>query len=227
MAILGTHLRPLAMLAKLLKFIFIGGTTIVLLLTALVGVTVYGLWYDNSHKQLLQTLPMPARHTQYQLMTDISGLGDRAWYVYERSLGMPLSDSMKRGHDLSDVLFWNYSEWGDHSGAPTLTVIGDRYLVFARGGRYYSLYDIAARRVVVNEKNPWIAFAASPEYARLGPHPSLKNLELAMDGWVATHLELPILTAIGVGARPLIRSVRARRRLHAGARHRSPTAAAR
>ena len=187
------------MLAKLLKVFFIGGITIVLLLVAVVGVAGYGVWYDNTHKHVLQTLRVPQRDADYYLLTDIAGFGDRAWYIYERPLGAPPTAAMLRAHDLDRVLFWNYSELGDHSGSPTLSVVRGRYLAFARGGRYYGLYDLDARRILVNQENPWAAFAQSREYRELGGHASLKNLEIAMDGWVKTYLDWPIRETLAHG----------------------------
>lgn len=170
---------------------------IAVLVAVIVGVTAYGLWYDNTHKRLLQTVHAPTGGEDYLLMTDVAGFGDRAWYVYQRPAGEAPTPQMQRAHDVAGCLFWNYSELGDHSTEPRLRLVHDRYLAFTRGGRYYSLYDLDAHRVVLNDENPWNNFTASNEYRQLGAHPSLQNLELAMDGWVTAHLDAPIRAVIG------------------------------
>jgi hypothetical protein len=100
---------------------------------------------------------------------------------------------MKIGHDKEGVLFWNYSEAGDHSDDPKIEFLKERYLVFSRGGAYHSLYDIKKRQVLVNDESPWASYVLEKESkdpsASLLPHAEvIKEMQV----WVQKNLHSKI-----------------------------------
>jgi hypothetical protein len=82
--------------------------------SAFIGMAAFDFWRQNNYKSEIQTLQVPGLNIQFVLLTDIAGYEDRAWYVYQLPVGMGLTKRMKTGHDREGVLFWNYSEAGDH-----------------------------------------------------------------------------------------------------------------
>ncbi len=86
---------------------------------------------------------------------------------------------MKPGHDVTGVLFWNYSEDGDHYDNPNIEIVKERFLVFSRGGLSHSLYDLKTKAVLVNDESPWGSFEESWQF---------KN----MDAWVRSKLHQKI-----------------------------------
>lgn len=140
------------------RHLFLGVGGVVAIATLLLGLFTATIWYKNSYKSLIQILEVRNSNTQFLLLTDISGFGDRAWYVYQLPVGAEVTSNMKAGRNKDGVLFWNYSEAGDHQENPGLEIHGERYLVFSRGGYYHSVYDISSRRVLVNHESPWHSF---------------------------------------------------------------------
>src|SRR5438094_7664556 len=105
---------------KWFKRTLIGLGVVVLAVTVLVVFMAFNLWYQNSYKSHIQTLEISDQKLQFVLLTDIAGFGDRAWYVYQLPIGSNITKRMKIGHDKEGVLFWNYSEAGDHSDDPKI-----------------------------------------------------------------------------------------------------------
>lgn len=166
--------------------IFLG--VFVLTMIMLVGMAAYDVWHQNRYKTLLQTLPLPAEKVQIVLLTDISGFGDRAWYVYQMPIGARLTNEMLTGHDEHNVLFWNYSEAGDHYDNPKIEMLKDRYLLFSRGGLYHSLYDLRIQKLLVNDESPWNSFQGSDQFRKYGENAPSGSAGTAMDVWVRNNL---------------------------------------
>jgi len=123
----------------------------------------YTLWYQNSYKTELQTITVPDHKIKFVLLTDLSGFDDTSWYVYKIGINSKLSGSQKKSGKTDDVLFWNYSEAGEHKENPYIRYIKDRYLIFSRGNLDYSLYDLVQDKVLVNEHSVWGAVVAKPD----------------------------------------------------------------
>lgn len=166
---------------------------VVLALAVLIGVSVFDLWYENNYKSHIQTLELPDQQIQFVLLTDISGFGDRAWYVYQLPIRANLTKRMKTSHDTDRVLFWNYSEAGDHDDSPKIEVVKKKYLVFSRGGLYHSLYDIEEKRIVVNDESPWASYTLAEESKNPpGSLPTNIETKKGMDAWVRKNLHSKI-----------------------------------
>ena len=174
------------------KRIWVHLGVVALAVSALLGLAVFDLWYENSYKSEIQAIEIPSRNIRFVLLTDIAGFGDRAWYVYELPAGADLSKQMKTGHDIEGVLFWNYTEAGDHYEDPKIVILRDRYLVFSRGGLYHSLYDLQQKAVRVNDESPWNSFQESEQHKKYGEEPPPANTGTAMDVWVRDNLHREI-----------------------------------
>ena len=144
-----------------MTFRILGGLTLSFLV--LVGYVAFQFWYSNNYKTVLQTRKAPDSEVQFVLLTDTAGIGDPAWYVYRLEPGEHLTGKMKTGHDTDDVLFWNYSESGIHSDNSKIEIRNKKYLVFSRGGLFYSLYDMKSEQVLVNDESPWASFLVFEE----------------------------------------------------------------
>ena len=177
---------------KWIKRILIGVGVVVLAIAALIGIAIIDIWYENSYKAEIQAIEIPNRNIRFVLLTDIAGFGDRAWYVYQLPIGNDLTKRMKAGHDKEGVLFWNYSEAGDHYDNPKISILKDRYLVFARGGLYHSVYDLQQKAVLVNDESPWNSFRESEQYKKFGEEPPPGTSGTAMDAWVRENLHSKI-----------------------------------
>jgi hypothetical protein len=135
---------------------------------ALVNVVLFGanvLFAGNNiaHKTTIQIIAVPSQNRQFVLLTDLAAFDDRSWYVYESTLDAPLTEAQQREHSDEGALFWNYSEAGEHKDNPRLRIEDGRFLVFSRGGLDHSLYDLRARRVLVNEVSPLAAAVGKPD----------------------------------------------------------------
>ena len=139
---------------KWLKRALIIFGVLVLIILILVGLKVFGIWYENTYKSHIQTLEIPDRKIKFVLLTDIAGFGDRSWYVYLLPIESSFTKRMNIAHDTDGVLFWNYSEAGDHYDDPKMELVKEHFLVFSRGGAYHSLYDIKNEQVVLNDESP-------------------------------------------------------------------------
>ncbi len=125
----------------------------------LISFYVFELWHRNTYKTELQTIKMPERNIKFILLTDMSGFDDISWYVYKISVDKNLSAAQKKSGETNDVLFWNYSEAGEHQENPFIRITKGKYLIFSRGNLDYSLYDIDQDKVIVNEHSAWGAVA--------------------------------------------------------------------
>lgn len=164
-----------------------------LIAAVLVGAAVYDIWRQNTYKEVIQALEVPSLNNQFVLLTDLAGLGDRAWYVYQLPLGTTLTKEMKTAHDKTGVLFWNYSEAGDHSDNPKIEIVKERFLVFSRGGLKHSLYDLKTRTVLVNDISPWGSFVVSEQYKKCCDNNQSIDIEAAeMNDWVKKNLHQKI-----------------------------------
>ena len=166
---------------------------IVVVAIGLIAAFSLNIWYQNNYKSHIQTLEFPTRKTKFVLLTDISGFGDRAWYVYQLPINTEITKQMKTGHDTTGTLFWNYSEAGNHYDNPKIEIIKRKYLVFSRGGYFHSLYDICSGEVLVNDDSPWISFISSLEKGRQSTGSLPPEFEKQkMDDWVRNNLHLRI-----------------------------------
>jgi len=177
---------------KWLKRILVGLGVVVLAVAALIGFAVFDLWYENRYKSEIQAIEIPTQNIRLVLLTDIAGFGDRAWYVYQLPIGAGLTKQMKTGHDTEGVLFWNYTEAGDHYDNPKIEILKDKYLVFSRGGLFHSLYDLQQKAVLVNDESPWNSFQESEQFKKYGEKPPSGTPGTAMDVWVRENLHRKI-----------------------------------
>ena len=179
---------------KVLKRILLGIVVIVIVAIGIIGVFALDNWYHNNYKSHIQTLEFPASNAKFILLTDFSGFGDRAWYVYQLPINAEITKQMKRGHDETGALFWNYSEAGDHYDNPKIEIIQDKHLVFSRGGLFHSLYDISKGKVLVNDESPWNSFMSSQEKGPQSTGSLPPGTEThKMDEWVRNNLHMKIV----------------------------------
>lgn len=144
-------------------------------------------WHNNNYKTVVQIVELPEMHKQLVLLTDLAGFDDRSWYVYQIDSGSRLTDEQREGHNTKGVLFWNYSEAGEHKSNPHIRLVGDRYLVFTRGELDHSLYDLKEDQVLVNEISPWGAAVAKPDI-----NLSAQAEAAVVDEWARKNLHEPI-----------------------------------
>lgn len=180
-----------------LKRILFGFLAVVLTIVALIGLAVFDNWHENRYKSEIQTIEMPSGNTRFVLLTDLSGFEDRAWYVYQLPIGTDVTKRMKTGHDTEGVLFWNYSEAGDHYDNPKIEILKGRYLVFSRGRLYHSIYDIQQKALLVNDESPWNSFQESEQHKGYGEKPPPGTSGTAMDVWVRENLHRRIERIVG------------------------------
>ena len=178
---------------KWLKRISIIFCILVLGIILLIGLSLFQNWYQNNYKLHIQTLKLPDKKIQFILLTDIAGFGDRAWYVYQLPIGAKMTKNMKIGHNQEGVLFWNYSETGIHYDNPSLKVVKDKFLVFSRGGFYYSLYNLKTQKIMVNKISPWASYLTD-RVPKSSPTESI-NYETTikeLESWVQQNLDTKI-----------------------------------
>jgi hypothetical protein len=180
------------MMRKWLKRIFIGISAIAICAIMLIGFAAFELWYDNNYKSHIQTVKIPEKNIQFVLLTDIAGFGDRAWYIYQLPIGAITTKKMKTGHDTEGVLFWNYSEAGDHYDNPKIFILKNKYLVFSRGGLYHSLYDIENNQVVINDESPWASYIQEESTNKSGSFRNDVEMKERMNAWVKKNLHIKI-----------------------------------
>ena len=159
------------------KKILFGIGALVGIALAMLGYLAFDIWYQNNYKIVLQQIEYPAMQSEFILLTDIAGFGDRAWYVYRVPLGTKISKDMKKAHDHSKTIFWNYSEAGNHTADPHIEIIRNKYLLFCRGGLYHSLYDLRSGKTIINDESPWGSFVQSSDYGKDRDTEELKNEE--------------------------------------------------
>lgn len=153
-----------------------------------IGYASYNIWYQNNFKTLLQVVPHEGKKLDYLLFTDISGFGDRTWYVYELSAKSKMTDDIKRAHNKNGVIFWNYSEAGNQTEDPKIEILDNRYLVFSRGHYYHSLYDIENKKLLFNYISPWGSYVLSPEFRKLPDNTTYDEEIRLMDLWVEKNI---------------------------------------
>jgi len=179
---------------KWIKRIFIAVAILLLSITSLIGIFAFNIWHENNYKAHLQTLKVDNKNIQFVLFTDISGFGDRAWYVYQLPADGEISKGMRTGHDTRGVIFWNYSEAGYHYENPKIEIQSNKFLVFSRGGLYHSLYNIETKEVLVNEESPWGAFLSGLESKNsANKQPNREEEKLQMNSWVKKNLHFKIV----------------------------------
>ena len=190
----------MSLLFKLFKKVVMALGILLIIIGILIGLRIFDLWYENNYKSHVQTLKMPDKNLKFILLTDLAGFGDRSWYVYKLPLNSSLTAAMYTAHDTNEVLFWNYSEAGDHYDDPNLKIVNDHFLVFSRGGAYHSLFDIDNEEVLVNEESPWAGYLQERESknlkTKLPPHNILiKELQ----DWVQKNLHSRIEEILAKG----------------------------
>jgi hypothetical protein len=130
--------------------------------------------------------------TEFVLIDRFAGIGDFSWYVYEVEKGSKVSKDQTASRQ--KLLFSNYSEDGSHIDKEKLEIVKGRYLVFSRGDRYHSLYDMKTDKVVVNESSPFHA-ALAAGMLNSSHHDETKDTK-AVDEWVRINLHEPILAIL-------------------------------
>ncbi len=175
------------------RFILILVLAVVIIPALLFGVLAFELWYSNNYKSVVQVLETDYEKRRFVLMTDIAGLGDQSWYVYQTRSDEELTDAMREGHNRRGALLWNYSETGDHTSEPEIEIVDERYLVFSRGGLFHALYDLEGRRVLINEESPWGAFLLVSENNADQSGNSLEERQRTFHQWKIEVLHNPIL----------------------------------
>lgn len=184
------------MMPKWLSRVLWGIAAVALILAVLIGGVIFNNWYQNTFKSVIQVLEVPNLDRQYVLMTDIAGFGDRAWYVYGLPGSAPLTKDMKSSHNEEGVLFWNYSEAGDHYDDPKIEILKNRYLVFSRGGLYHSLYDIQRETLLINDESPWNSFQESEQFKAYGDASPPEETGTGMGVWVRNNLHRRIMAIV-------------------------------
>ena len=160
-----------------------------LLIFSFIGFVPLEICYENNFKSHIQTLKLPDHKIEFVLLTDIAGFGDRAWYVYKRSLNSWFTKEMYLAHNTNGVLFWNYSEAGNHSENPKLEIVNDHYMVFSRGGAYHSLYDIDKEQVIENDTSPFHSYLQDWQNKNNSEDsPPIGHIETEMKAWVKKNL---------------------------------------
>jgi len=149
------------------------------------------VWYNNNYKTVLQTVELASQHKQFVLLTDLAGFGDRSWYVYQSELGATLTSAQREGRNSDGALFWNYSEAGEHQDDPHIRLIGERFLVFTRGGLDHSLYDLKTNQVLINATSSFGAAIAKPDL-----NLTAEAAVAVIDKWVRENLHDPIQAII-------------------------------
>jgi hypothetical protein len=145
------------------------------------------LWHQNSYKTELQTIKVPEQNIKFVLLTGMSGFDETSWYVYKIGINSKLTKAQKKSGETVDVLFWNYSEAGEHKENPYIRFIQGKYLIFSRGNLDYSLYDLAQDKVIVNEHSAWGAVVAKPDIDL-----PMNEINLLMNEWVLENLHYKI-----------------------------------
>ncbi len=165
---------------------------LIVLFAVLFGYLLFDIWHQNKYKKLLQTIELKDKDLKYLLFTDLSGFGDRAWYVYEIPFESSITKKMKDAHNTDDVLFWNYSEAGNNTDGASLKLINKEYILFSRGNFYHSLYDIEKRQVLLNFESPWASFIESDQYKLNGENTDHEAQMKLMDKWVLENIHSKI-----------------------------------
>ena len=112
----------------------------------------------------------------YAFYMDTWGIGDQGYYVLQLDKNIKPEDvyleinmdginiEQSEWVDKRTVLF-NYAEAGFHTTEPGIKLIENRFLVFSRGGYFYSLYDINMQNDTFNIGSPWNAFRDKSKYS--------------------------------------------------------------
>ncbi len=149
------------------------------------------------YKIFVQKIRSPDSQWWFALFADTAGFGDPSWYLYRFPATAHVENlKIERGSD-SGAIFWNYSEGGDQINNPKIELVGNRYIVFTRGGLYHSLCDIQENRVLVNNVSPYHAVVYSEEYKKLNPTPSVGETGRMIKEWKTRNLHEPIEKVIG------------------------------
>ncbi len=153
---------------NIVKWLFLPFLGAMVLVFLLAGFGIFSIWYDNTYKTEIQTIKLPEKGIKFVLLKDLSGFDDVTWYVYKIGIDASLTDVQKKAGETSDVLFYNYSEAGEHCENPYIRFVKGKYLIFSRGNLDYSLYDLSQDKVLVNEYSVWGVIAkkymSSPDY---------------------------------------------------------------
>lgn len=153
---------------------------------------------DFGPKVFLQKIESPDGKTWFALFVDSAGFGDPAWYLYRFPVTTDVeSIQIERGTSDPGIIFWNYSEGGDHTDNPAIQLVQDRYIVFTRGGLHHSLYDIHENKALVNNTSPYHALIYSDEYEEIVPRPSMEERKRMLAEWKIKNLHDPIRKIIG------------------------------
>jgi hypothetical protein len=153
------------------------------------------------HKVFIQKLKSPDSKTWFALFADSAGFGDPSWHLYRFPATTDVEKvQIERGLTDPDEIFWNYSEGGDQTDNPRISLVRDRYIVFTRGGLHHSLYDIHDDKVLVNTESPYHGLVYSDDFEKLDPRPPMEETERMIKEWKIKNLHTPIQKIIGEGS---------------------------
>ena len=148
---------------------------------------------SDTHKHFAQKIKTPDGKYWIALFTDYAGIGDPSWHVYRFDINDNVENKKLPRHKFDDgAIFWNYSEAGDDTDGASISIVKDRYILFTRGGIYYSLYDLQNNKVLINDESPWHAFIDSDEFKQLPKDLKLKDQYPFYHKWAYKYLHLPI-----------------------------------
>ncbi len=98
---------------------------------------------------------------------------------------------MKEWIDKRTILY-NYDEAELLTANPKIEILNNKFLVFSRGGYYFSLYDISLAKDTINSSSPWHDWKAQ----QLNEANSNKDDENKYKKWVKENLNDRIKTYI-------------------------------
>ena len=113
----------------------------------------------------------------YGLYFDAVGIGDPGYYILRLEKDIIPEDvyvewtpqngvNKEQNKWVKDrTVLFNYAEAGFHTSDPKLNLIENRFVVFSRGGYYYSLYDIKIKKDTFNIGSPWNDFREKSGYS--------------------------------------------------------------
>jgi hypothetical protein len=169
----------------------------------LMGMWTHAMATVTEPAKCIQCLDSPDGEHKYALYHDVAGGDDHEWFVtklkvYENpdALIVPKSfmncSTPEEREWMDKTILFNWSEAGEHRENPHIKLVGDRYLVFERGGLYHGLYDIQEEETLITEESPWHSYIYSEEYESIKPQPSHEQRKQLLDDWVRRKLHEPI-----------------------------------
>ena len=87
----------------------------------------------------------------------------------------------------SRQILFNYDEAGFFTSNPHIELQHNRFLIFSRGGYYFSLYDLNTQEAPVTTQSPWHEWRNTRGYSNAKMDRQAE--EIAYGSWVRTALD--------------------------------------